>query len=78
MSANEPEDYVLHRNEGTESNTAGNFRGNFKTKEGSSPSTSVIDIVHMADVKMEIGEISPDRTYVIVNLGDKKFILTLR
>ena len=71
-------DTVLHRIEGNESNTAGNFRGNFKTKEGSSPSTSVMDIVLMAHVKMEIGEISPDKTYVIVNLGDKKFILTLR
>lgn len=78
MPVNDQIDYVLHRNEGTESNTAGNFRGNFKTKEGSSPSTTVMDIVHMAHVKMEIGEISTDRTYVIVNLGFKKFILTLR
>ena len=75
MPSNEQQDYVMH---GGESNTAGNFRGKFKTKEGSSPSTSVMDIVHMAHVKMEIGEISTDSTYVIVNLGDKKFILTLR
>ena len=36
-----------------------------------------MDIVLMVHVKMEIGEISTDKTYVIVNLGDKKFILTL-
>ena len=38
----------------------------------------LMDIVLMVHVKMEIGEISTDRTYVIVNLGDKKFIFTLR
>ena len=76
MPANEQQDDVVHEDE--DNAGAGNFRGKFKTKEGSSPSTSVMDIVIMAHIKMEIKEISKDKTYVIVNLGDKKFILTLR
>ena len=75
MPVYEPLDYLMHANE---DNTAGNIRGNFKMKEGASPSSSVLDMVHMVYVKMEIGEISPDRIYVIVNIGDKIFILTLR
>ena len=75
MPVIDPVNNVLHPNE---SNTAGNSHAKFETKKGGSPSSSVLDMVHMIYIKMKIEEISADKTYIIANLGAKNFILTLR
>ena len=75
MPVIDPVDNVLHPNE---NNTAGNSRAQFETKKGTSPSSSVLDMVHMIYIKMKIEEISADKTYIIANLGAKNFIFTLR
>ena len=75
MPVIDPVDNVLHPNE---NNTAGNSRAKFEKRKGEPPSSSVLDMVHMIYIKMKIEEISADKTYIIVNLGDRTFILTLR
>ena len=75
MPVIDPVDNVLHLNE---NNTAGNSRAKFETRKGESPSSCVLDMVHMIYIKMKIKEISADKTYIIVHLGAKIFILTLR
>merc|ERR1719259_1603295 len=74
MPVIDPVDNVLHSNE---RNTAGNSRAKFEKKKGESPSSSVLDMVHMIYIKMKIEEISADKTYIIVHLGAKNFIPTL-
>ena len=50
-----------------------------ETKKGQSPSSSVLDMVNMIFyIKMKIKEISAEKTYIIVDLGARNFILTLR
>ena len=49
-----------------------------ETRKGEKPSSCVLDMVHMIYIKMKIEEISADKTYIIVNLEAKNFILTLR
>ena len=75
MPVIDPVDNVLHPNE---SNTAGNSRAKRETRKGAKPSSCVLDMVHMIYIKMKIEEISADKTYAVVNLGDRTFILTLR
>ena len=75
MPVIDPVNNVLHPNE---INTAGNSHAKFETRKGTSPSSSILDMVHMIYIKMKIEEISADKTYAVVNLGDRTFILTLR
>jgi len=51
-----------------------------ETKKGQSPSSSVLDMVNMIFmyIKMKIKEISAGQTYIIVDLGARNFIFTLR
>ena len=75
MPVIDPLDNVLHE---PENMNAGNSHAKFEIKKGESPSSSVLDMVNMIFIKMKIEEISADKTYIIVNLGAKNFILTLR
>lgn len=47
------------------------------TKKGQSPSSIVLDMVNMIFKKIEIKEVSAEKTYIIVHLGARNFILTL-
>merc|ERR1712064_78628 len=74
MPVIDPLDNVLHE---PENMNAGKSHAEFETKKGESPSSSVLDLVHMIYIKMKMEEISVNKTYIIVKLGDKTFILTL-